>query len=84
MNKEKQYELIMELQALCEELGWSIALPNGDGLVPGLIIGEEAYVIDVASAYYGEDFEVFEKNEDSEKLEPVEKISPSGKKTTFH
>lgn len=84
MTKERQVEIIFELQQLCEELGWSVAIPSGEEMVPGLIIGEEAFVIAVASTYYGEDFEVFEKNEETEKMEPVEVVLPNGKKTQVH
>lgn len=45
-DTEKAYALLV---TLIEKLGWSIAMPTGggpedDGLVHGMIIGEEPYI----------------------------------------
>lgn len=39
-------ELLLAIADICEELGWSIAVPKGDEDVPvqGLIIGEYEYI----------------------------------------
>jgi hypothetical protein len=70
-NSSKRYKLIQELADIVNELGWVIAIPP-DQITPGLIIGEENYVKDVANAYYGEQFEVVNPNEHELAPEEVE------------
>lgn len=55
-------EVIQELAELVDSLGWVMALPT-DEIVAGLIIGEKAFVIDVVEKYYGEGYEVLERDQ---------------------
>ena len=61
-DSHKRYKLIEELAEIVNELGWVIAIPP-DQITPGLIIGDENYVKDVANAYYGQQFEVISPSE---------------------
>jgi hypothetical protein len=78
-KKRSDSEVISELAALVDELGWVIGLPDDDEQVQGLIIGTREYVEDVVEVYYGPGFAVFEKDEQGEIKE-----TPPSKKTTLH
>ncbi len=80
MDKKRQYELIQALSEIVNELGWVIGMPSGDEIVDGLIIGEQHFVEDVVTEYYGPNFGLLEENVvDGEMVE----IEPK-KKTTLH
>jgi hypothetical protein len=53
-DNEKDYksQLIKDLLEICEELGWSVAIPDTeeDEEVPGLIIGNPEYIEKVLDA----------------------------------
>ncbi len=61
---KSKMEVIQELAELVDTLGWVMALPN-DEIVPGLIIGEKDFVVDVVKQYYGDGYEVLERDEKS-------------------
>ena len=61
---KSKMEVIQELADLVDSLGWVIALPN-DEPVPGLIVGEKDYVEDVVKKYYGDEYEVLERDDKS-------------------
>ena len=90
-NREKKLvALIQELAAVAEEAGWVIAIPpdDGSGQVPGLFIGMDAWVTDIAKILYPNhmsDVEAYsyEGNEvqvDEEIILP----NPNNKKSTLH
>lgn len=70
-TKKSQEQIIEELSNLVEELGWVIGLPDGTDKVPGLIIGEQDFVIDVVKSYYGENFDIYTKDEESGQTEII-------------
>lgn len=59
---KSKMEVIQELAELIDSLGWVMALPT-DEIVPGLIIGEKDFVMDVVKQYYGDGYEVLEKDQ---------------------
>lgn len=61
---KSKMEVIQELAALVDSLGWVMALPT-DEIVPGLIIGEKDFVVAVVQQYYGEGYEILEQDEAS-------------------
>lgn len=83
-HTKKQQELIEELASICEELGWVIALPTMEDTIPGLVIGQETFVNDVVSVYYGSDYEVFTKEKMDEGLKEVPILPPTKKPGTYH
>lgn len=83
-HTKKQQELIEELASICEELGWVIALPTMEETIPGLVIGQETFVNDVVSVYYGSDYEVFSKDMSDPGMKEVPMLPPTKKKATFH
>lgn len=83
-DKRRQHELIQQLSELVNELGWIIALPAGDDMVPGLIIGQEEFVKDVVETYYGPNFTTFEEDPTGEGELIETPIDPNKKPTTLH
>lgn len=91
MNQKRQQELITQLAEICEELEWVVGLPkeDDDKMVPGLIIGEEAFVMQVVAAYT-DDYEVYAKDSATDgmhEVPPKQEEIPSAtpkKKPTFH
>lgn len=81
---KKQQELIEELASICEELGWVIALPTMEDTIPGLVIGQENFVNDVVSVYYGENYEVFTKDPTDAGMKEIPVLPPTKKPWTFH
>lgn len=85
-NKKRQQQLIEQLADICSELEWVVALPVDAEKVPGIIMGNEEFVNEVVRAYYGEDYELFTKEQVEDKMKEVPKL-PAGKKAndpTFH
>ena len=92
---KSKMEIIQELGELVDSLGWVMALPT-DEIVHGLIIGEKDYVLDVVQTYYGEGYEVLEKDQVSgfatansfeefpEKEESIEIVDLEKKKPILH
>jgi hypothetical protein len=81
MVTKKQQDLINELQSICEELGWVIAI-NETGS-PGFIAGDTEFVVsvlEILQSATGEEFEVYTKDIIDEGLTEV---TPKSKKT-FH
>lgn len=70
-DKRSQEEIIEELSNLVEELGWVIGLPDGTEKVPGLIVGEQNFVIEVVKSYYGENFDIYTKNDETGQSEII-------------
>jgi hypothetical protein len=70
-HSKKQQALIEELASICEELGWVVALPSEGEIIPGLVIGQEQFVIDVVSVYYGEGFDVYKKEMNAQGMEEM-------------
>ena len=70
-DSTKKFKLIEQLAEIANELGWVIAIPP-DQITPGLIIGQEDYVVDVANAYYGKQFEVINPHEQELQTHEVE------------
>lgn len=79
MGKRTQLDIITELAELCKELGWVIALPEQDEAVPGLIVGDQAFVEEVTEAYYGPGFSIFSSDEEGNITE-----GPPNKKSIIH
>lgn len=87
-DKNREMELIQSLADICEELGWIIAIPSQDELVPGLIIGSEEFVADVIQTVYGDDVEIYKKTPGAEGMEQDDNFGKpddkNKKKNTFH
>lgn len=79
MSKRSQLEIITELAELCKELGWVIALPEQEEMVPGLIIGNQDFVEEVTETLYGPGFSIFSSDEEGNITE-----GPPNKKSTIH
>lgn len=79
----KKIELIQDLAGIAEELGWVIALPTEEDIVPGLVMGTEPFVNEVVSLYYGDNYEIFTKDPTTDGLVEVPPQS-NGKKATIH
>ncbi len=47
---ERQHEILSIIAELADELGWLVAFPSESEEVPGLIIGTEEFVMNVAKA----------------------------------
>ena len=78
-DQRRQHELITQLSELVAELGWVIGMPNGEGPVEGLIIGEQSFVEDVVTEYYGPGYGLLEEGPEGTMIE-----SEGKKKTQVH
>jgi hypothetical protein len=88
-DKQKQYDLISKLAEIVTELDWVIGLPTGtDDLVPGLIVGTEAFVREVVETYYGPNYSVLSEDPSGEQslveTTAEENENKTDKKTTYH
>lgn len=65
IDPKRQQELINQLSEICEELEWVVGLPDVDaeGTVPGLMIGKEDFVYELAECY-GQEVEVYTLNQE--------------------
>ena len=79
----KKIELIQDLAAIADQLGWVIALPTEEDAVPGLIIGTEEFVNEVVKLYYGDAYEIFTKDPTTDGLVEIPPQN-NGKKATVH
>ena len=82
-DPKEQQEIIQRLSELVNQLGWVIALPTNVDTVPGLIIGQEDFVKEVVTAYYGPNFDLFAEDPTGEN-QLVELQQPDKKKDTLH
>ena len=48
-----------DILAIVAEMEWTIAVPDGDGPVPGLIIGQNEFVCEAVNLIYGGLAEVY-------------------------
>lgn len=88
MDSKKQQSLIEQLTMICEELGWVVGLPSTEDdneKVPGLVVGEESFVIQVVSSY-SDDYEVYSKDMNNEEMHELEGESYEERKAkkTYH
>lgn len=74
----KQFELIQKLTDIVAELGWVIALPEGDGIVDGLIVGTPQFAEEVGKLCYGDNFDIYQKNGDDNIVELPSGIKKAG------
>ncbi len=65
-EKDKQLQLVQQLAEIVEELGWVVAIPLGDAICDGIIMGTEEYVLNVVKSYYKDDIEVLSPNPGTE------------------
>ena len=86
-SPEKQMELINTLGEICQELGWVIGVPEHEdpSTVPGLIIGKEDFVYELA-AVYGDEVEVFSQDstETNMKELPSSDVVKAKKRESMH
>lgn len=85
---KNQFELIQQLADICAELGWEIAIPTQDEIIPGLIVGNPQFIDDVApviTEMSGADtYEVFSDNPHSEGLIEITEIVKGKKYESYH
>ena len=88
-EQKRQEQLIIQLAEICEELNWVVGIPADDSgtMVPGLIIGTEAFLGQVVEVAF-KDYEVYSHDAGTDGMvelpvgesnEPLNK-----KKPTFH
>lgn len=61
-DKDRQADVVMQIAELAAELGWSIALPDADLAVGGLIMGDKEWLAENARELYGPSYVVFEQD----------------------
>jgi hypothetical protein len=59
MDSQKKVRLVQEIARICDELGWIIGIPTGEGAVHGLIIGTEDFIRQTAVINEDERYDVF-------------------------
>lgn len=80
MDKKDQLDLIARLAEICQQLDWVIGLPDDEETLPGLIIGQEAFVSDVIRLYYGKSYEIYTQPLEDSSLKEIEPSDLSKKK----
>ena len=84
-DSNKKTELIQELADVCAELGWVFILPTGveHEYVPGLVLGQAEFVINVGDLYYGKDgYEIISYDGEIEPETPA--LMSNKRKGTYH
>lgn len=61
-DREKQADVVMQIAELAAELGWSIALPDAESAVSGMIMGTNEWIKENGTQIYGPEFVIFEQD----------------------
>lgn len=85
---KNQFELIQQLSDICAELGWEIAIPTQDEVIPGLVVGNPEFIDDIAPLIAeqlgSETYEVFSDNPNADGLMEVKDFSRGKKSESYH
>lgn len=87
LTLEEQKLLVEQLTEHIKKLGWIYAIPSSEeGVVSGLIIGDESFVREVSDVYHGASYDLYGEDLTGEnsltEIQDTEEIK--NKKPTFH